>query len=92
MAKLKIKSEFANTVIGFNNSALPLGKRDDLEVLAKIALDSQDSTLLNLFEESPEPDTVAQITEEKILNDTNPQPSPQPAKKHRTAAKPRSKQ
>ena len=48
---VKIKTEFLDTVIGFNNSALPLGKRDDLNILAEIASNSKDQSLINLFEE-----------------------------------------
>lgn len=50
MADFKIKKEHHKTVIGFNNSGLPLGERDDLDVLARIAQESQNPALLNLFE------------------------------------------
>jgi hypothetical protein len=51
MAKAKIKQEFLGVVIGYNGSALPLGKRTDIDELAIIAQKSQDPSLLKLFEE-----------------------------------------
>lgn len=51
MAQAKIKQEFLGVVIGFNGSALPLGRRNDIDELAIIAQQSQDPSLLKLFEE-----------------------------------------
>ena len=67
---VKIKTEFLDTVIGFNNSALPLGKRDDLNILAEIASNSKDQSLINLFEELPDQEELDQIKEEKLLEET----------------------
>ncbi len=50
---LKIKEKYKNKVVGFNNSTIPLGQRDDIEKLAEIALRSNDKTLLELFMEPP---------------------------------------
>jgi hypothetical protein len=59
MAGAKIKEEFLGVVIGFNGSAQPLGKRDDIDVLAIIAQQSQDPSLLKLFEENlPDADVL----------------------------------
>lgn len=52
-AMLKLKKQFESTVIAFGNSGLPLGQRDDLLDLAIIAQQSQDPTLLQLFESLP---------------------------------------
>ncbi len=35
--KFKIKDEYKSTIVGFNNSGLPLGERDDLDKLAEMA-------------------------------------------------------
>ncbi|MDN5578728.1 MAG: hypothetical protein L0G11_05195 [Chryseobacterium sp.] len=67
---VKIKTEFLDTVIGFNNSALPLGKRKDLHILAQMAKTSNDPSLLNLFEELPAQKELNQIKEEKLLEET----------------------
>jgi hypothetical protein len=48
-----IKKEFENEVIGFGKSALPLGKRDDLNDLGIIAHESGNPLLLRLFENLP---------------------------------------
>lgn len=63
----KIKPEFANTVIGFNNSGLPLGHRNDLHILHGAAKASKDKSILNMFEEATElPDAEKQkLFEEK---------------------------
>lgn len=64
---LKIKQEYKATQIGFNNCGIPLGFRDDLDVLARIALDSNDATLLNLFETAPTYEQLQQLQGEKFL-------------------------
>lgn len=35
--RISIKKEYKSTVVGFNNSAKPLGERDDLYLLAEMA-------------------------------------------------------
>ncbi|MCL1690835.1 hypothetical protein [Elizabethkingia anophelis] len=67
---VKIKTEFLNTVIGFNNSALPLGERNDLHILAKMAQESNDTSLLNLFEELPNQEEIQAEKVEKLLEET----------------------
>lgn len=94
MQNLKVKTEFLGTVIGFNNSALPLGKRNDLHILADMAVKSQDPKLLNLFEELPTKSSVNEAKEAKILEETEndqtqPQTNPEtitgkPSKKYRS--------
>jgi hypothetical protein len=61
MSKIKIKDEFKGVQIGFNGSGLPLGMRNDVDVLAQIAIDSQDESLLSMFENLP---TAAEIQSE----------------------------
>lgn len=62
---IKIKPEFLDTVIGFNNSGLPLGQRDDLEILIDIARKSNPA-ILNYFEEIPSLKEVEKIKVEKF--------------------------
>jgi hypothetical protein len=47
---LKVKQEFANTVIGFNNSCAPLGVRKDLQILYDVAKANGRKDYLNMFE------------------------------------------
>ena len=68
--EVKIKSEFLETVIGFNDSALPLGQRDDLHILAEMAQNSQNPSLLKLFEELPTPKEIEENKVEKLLEET----------------------
>lgn len=59
---LKIKEQYKDKVVGFNNSTTPLGYRDDLNKLAEIAIQSNDPSLLELFEEIP---SLEKLYEEK---------------------------
>jgi hypothetical protein len=51
---VKIKQEFKETVIGFNNSCSPLGERNDLHILAEIAKANKRQDYLGMFEETEE--------------------------------------
>jgi hypothetical protein len=74
---IKIKKEFKKTVIGFNNSGLPLGERDDLDVLAKIAQESQNPELLKLFEgELPSISKLKKVKTDKELSHVQSQVDP----------------
>lgn len=53
MTEIKVKQEFAGTVVGFGKGSLPLGKRDDLEELAVMALQANDKHILNMFDSLP---------------------------------------
>lgn len=59
---LKIKEQYKDKVVGFNNSTTPLGNRDDLDKLAEISIQSNDPSLLELFEEIP---SLEKLYEEK---------------------------
>lgn len=48
-----VKEEFRNKKISFGKSGLPLGERDDVDELAIAALESNDKSLLKLFEQLP---------------------------------------
>lgn len=54
MALATIKSEYLGKRIGFNNSYAPLFKRDDIDQLAIMALESNNPNLMKLFEILPE--------------------------------------
>lgn len=53
MALSKIKEQYGSTVVAFGNSGLPLGQREDIDELAIIAHQSQDPSVLVLFETLP---------------------------------------
>lgn len=69
--EVKIKTEFLKKVIGFNNSALPLGERNDLDVLYELAVSSRNPNLLNLFEDRPDADKADKLKEERVLANTD---------------------
>lgn len=48
-----VKKEFRNKRVAFGKSAAPLSQREDLDDLAIIALESNDKSLLLLFEKIP---------------------------------------
>jgi hypothetical protein len=58
-----VKEEFQNKKISFGKSGLPLGQRDDIDELAIIALESNDKSLLNLFEKLP---PLAELKKKKV--------------------------
>ncbi len=60
---VKIKKQFESTIVAFGNSGLPLGKRNDILDLAIIAQQSQDPSLIQLFEELP---PLADLQNQKI--------------------------
>lgn len=77
MEKATIKEEFKTTVIGFGNSGLPLGERDDLNDLALIAHESQDPSLLNLFDNLPAHDELKKARVDADLAKSKVVPLPQ---------------
>ncbi|WP_313215012.1 hypothetical protein [Soonwooa sp.] len=70
--KIKIKPEFKDKVIGYNGRSLPLSKRRDLDVLARLALESQSKELLPLFEEIPTLEELNKQKTNKVLEDLKP--------------------
>ncbi|WNI34692.1 hypothetical protein [Chryseobacterium sp. SG20098] len=70
--ELEIKDEFLNTVVGFNNSSLPLGNRKDLHVLFEIATKSNNKRLQSYFKEIPTSSEFDKIKEDQILEETKP--------------------
>lgn len=73
--KAKIKAEFKDLQIGFNNSGVPLGMRDDIDILARLAIDGQDQYLLSLFETLPSETELLESAGEQFLAE-NPTPAP----------------
>ncbi len=51
---IKVKKEYAETVVGFNKSSEPLGNRKDLHLLLRDAKASGDKMTLDMFEDVPE--------------------------------------
>lgn len=70
---LKIKNEFKETRVAYNGSGLPLGLRSDIHVLARMALDGDDASLLNMFEETPT-DEMVKDAEAAAFLEANPVP------------------
>lgn len=58
---IKVKEQFKNEVFGFNNSAAPLGQRDDLDQLVKDARFHKQKYILDMFEDLP--------TDEELLTE-----------------------
>lgn len=52
MSGIKVNEDFLKEIVGFNNSAKPLGERDDLHLLAEMAL-TVNPSLQRFFEELP---------------------------------------
>lgn len=50
MIVIKIKPEYKNMVVGFNNSGVPLGYRNDLLEFALLARSSNDTYLLGMID------------------------------------------
>jgi len=63
-----IKDEFKSLQVGYNNSGLPLGIREDLDLLAQMALDSGDAYLLNLFKVRPTEQMVREHRGQQFLD------------------------
>jgi hypothetical protein len=53
MALSVIKPEYKDKKVAFNDSASPIGSRDDIDDLAIIAQESNDPSLLKLFKKLP---------------------------------------
>lgn len=72
MAEIKVKAEHKKTVVGFNNSAKPLGERNDLHVLLNDVIGKgdhiKDNHIAGMFESLP---TRAEL--DKILADKSAQ-------------------
>lgn len=65
--KIEIKKEYLNAVVGFNGSAKPLGQRNDIALLAEIALQSGNKNLLKYFKKIPTLQDVREIKGEQFL-------------------------
>lgn len=64
---LKLKDSYADVVIGFNNSSLPLGKRKDLHKLYEFAKQTGNKKYLNMFEETPNEKEMDKIKSDSFL-------------------------
>jgi len=59
---IAIKEQYKDERVGYNNSAAPLGQRDDLHLLAEQALLSNNPNLIRYFEKMP---TIQEIIDFK---------------------------
>ncbi|TWP28424.1 hypothetical protein ETU09_05735 [Apibacter muscae] len=66
---IKIKEEYISTIIGYNGSALPLGKRnnEELIILAEIAHNSNSEMLKNFFEEFPSIEEIKEFKAQDFI-------------------------
>lgn len=71
MAAPKLKKGNEKTVVGFNNSLLPLGERNDIDMLAEIAVRSGNKALLDLFEAVPTIKELDKAKSAKFLAETS---------------------
>lgn len=74
MGAAKIKKGNEEAVVGFNNSLAPLGKRDDIDKLAELAVRSGDQSLLDLFESVPTIKELDKAKAAKFLEETQTSP------------------
>ena len=67
---IKLKKEYENEVVGFNNSSLPLGQRKDLHVLLGDVIGPgdqiRDTHIAGMFETLPTRDELDQLANEKL--------------------------
>lgn len=68
MSKIKVKPEYQNKVFGFNNSAKPLGQRDDLHLLLKDAKANNVKHILDMFEEVPDDQVILEAHGDEFMN------------------------
>lgn len=68
----EIKEEYKTTVVGFNNSGLPLGQRSDLHLLAAMALHEDGSIknpyIIGMFESVPTLEDIRAAKEQTFLD------------------------
>lgn len=64
----EIKEEFKSTIVGFNGSGLPLGKRNDLHLLAEMALINPKG-LGKYFVQMPTKEQILSFKENKFIED-----------------------
>lgn len=72
----KIKDQFKNKIVVFGKlSSVPIGQRTDIDELAIIAHESQDRSLLRLFEKLPELSELKRAkTDVQLKKPANPDP------------------
>lgn len=67
MPLAKIKEEYKTRVVAFGKSAAPLFKRDDIDDLAILAIESGDKLLISYFEQLPPLDVLKKAKTDKDL-------------------------
>ena len=66
---ISIKEKYKKKVVGYNGSTTPLGERNDINILAEIALSSNDPSLLELFEQIPTLEELRNKKGEKLISE-----------------------
>lgn len=66
-----IKNKYLNKRVAFGKTAAPLYKRDDIDELAIIALESRNKNLIDLFEILPALDVLKKAKTDQQLNRIN---------------------
>lgn len=68
---IKVKEEHKGTVVGFNNSSLPLGKRDDLHILLDDCIGDNDEPrskyVLSFFSQIPTKKEIQELKKKDLL-------------------------
>ncbi|RFM30023.1 hypothetical protein [Deminuibacter soli] len=65
---IKLKKAYEGAVVGFNNSALPLGQRYDLHLLVQLGKTHNDQSILVMFEEVPDDQEIVVLKEQAFLD------------------------
>lgn len=68
---LKLKDEFKNHVVGFNNDGRPLGQRNDLHILLENAILTNSTYILGMFDEIPTLEEIKAIREKEFQQKQN---------------------
>lgn len=66
--RIHLKKEYKSTVVGFNNSAKPLGERDDLHLLAEMAIKTKSKALKKYFSKLPTLKSIQDYKGQLLLN------------------------
>lgn len=86
MSNIEIKKEYLSAVVGYNGSAKPLGQRNDIHLLAEIAIQSGNQNLLKYFVKIPTLTDVREakgeifLKQNKVIKKDKPTPKPAPKK------------
>lgn len=72
---LTVKDKYKNTIVAFNNSAKPLGERNDLHVLYQLS--RRNKNILDYFDQTPTDSELSDMKDQDVLNNPKLRPSSQ---------------